>query len=214
MKERERERTQDAQEDVFLNMHLNPVRWAFAQRSMLVWVHKPILPPGLKTALASRRPQGTAFIWRASCILDTYGAETDLRNKLSSNNQIIHVSGSNNGGMWADMSETFPSGMPLCVLGVPVDKGLLLSPLLSSSWSNTETCKTEIMQKLQQTGRNQSDQFYGHIRSISKYSWVKESFCTGEFQKVKIRKISKAFRLRKELSAPFVLIHFYLYLIR
>lgn len=30
------------------------------------------------------------------------------------------------------MSGTSPSGTPLCVLGVPVDKGLLLSPLLSS----------------------------------------------------------------------------------
>lgn len=39
---------------------------------------------------------------------DTYGAETDLRNKLSSNNQIIHVSESNNGGTRADMSGTFP----------------------------------------------------------------------------------------------------------
>lgn len=97
---------------------------------MPVWAHKPILPPGLKTALAFYSPQGNAFILRASRILDTYGAETDLRNKLSSNNQIIHVSQSNNGGMWANTSGTFPSGMPLCVLGVPVDKGLLPSLLL------------------------------------------------------------------------------------
>lgn len=62
-----------------------------------------ILPPGLETALASLRPQGKALTGRAQRILDTYGAETDITNKLSSNNQIIHVSESNNGGMRAEV---------------------------------------------------------------------------------------------------------------
>lgn len=93
-------------------MHLNPVRCASALCCMHIWVYKPILPPGWKTALASHRPQGEAFRRRASRILDTYGAATDLRNKLSSNNQIIHVSESNNGATWADTSGTFSSGTP------------------------------------------------------------------------------------------------------
>lgn len=98
-----------------------------AQCSCLLSQANP--PSRFETAPASHRPQGKAFIWRASRILDTYGAETDLRNKLSSNNQIIHVSESNNGGMQADPSGSSPSGTPLCALGVPVDKGLVQSAL-------------------------------------------------------------------------------------
>ena len=118
-------RTQDAKHwgEVSLNVHSSPVRWAFAQCGVHVWVHEPILPPGSRAALAPHRPQGEAFRARASRILHTYGAETDLPNKLSSNNQIIHVSGSNNGGTRAETSGTFPSATPLCVLGAPVDKG-------------------------------------------------------------------------------------------
>ena len=116
-------------------MHLNPVRCAFALCGMHVWVYKPILPPGWKTALASHRPQGEAFVRRASSILDTYGAETDLRNKLSSNNQIIHVSESNNGATWADTSRTFSSGTPFvcawCACGQKACYCLLSSLLRS-----------------------------------------------------------------------------------
>lgn len=124
--------------DFSLNMLLNSVWCAFSQCSTHVWAHKPILPPGMETALASRGAPGKAGIWGRERILHTYGAETNLGNRLSSNNQIIHVWESNTGGMWADWSRTFPSGTPPCVLGEPVDKTLLLSLPLFYSWSHQE----------------------------------------------------------------------------
>lgn len=83
-------------------MHWIAVRCAFAQ---WVWYaclsSQANLPPGMGTEWPLTDPRGKAFIRRGNRILKTYGAETNLGNKLSSNNQIIHVSESNNGGMQA-----------------------------------------------------------------------------------------------------------------
>ena len=46
-------------------------------------------------------PQGCPSMYRRSSVLDTYGAETNLGNKLSSNNSIMHVSQSNNAEVYA-----------------------------------------------------------------------------------------------------------------
>lgn len=60
---------------------------------------QPNPPSRFKSCAGLSKSPGQSIQRQASSVLDTYGAETDLPNKLSSNNQIIHVSESNNGGM-------------------------------------------------------------------------------------------------------------------
>lgn len=111
VKQSGRQRGCTAVERCFLQhaLELRQMCFLHSAVSMSVWVHGTMLPPGLKSGPASHRAEGAAFTFphvAASGLLDTYGAQTDLRNKLSSNNQIIHVSQSNDRGMWADMSGT------------------------------------------------------------------------------------------------------------
>lgn len=56
------QKTQDAKlwDVASLDVHFNPVQCAFAPCGMHVWVHKSILPPGWRTALAFHRAQGKA----------------------------------------------------------------------------------------------------------------------------------------------------------
>lgn len=81
----------------------------------------------------SQTPGRSIFI-KGNCILETYGAETHFGNKLSSNNQISHVSESNNGGRQADMAGTLPCVVPLCLVCVWTN-ARLLTDVICKSWS-------------------------------------------------------------------------------